>query len=368
MKKFSTATAFLAFASILASASAMSRPLSPEAHAQITTRCEFLPNAPDQHLVVRGDTLWGISAMFLQHPWCWPQVWGLNRDQINDPHWIYPGQIVYFDRAAGRLRLGVPPSAGGNGRGSADVRLSPQIRMQNLDKDAIPSIPPGDIEPFLSQPLIVEEEELANTPRIMAAQEGHVNLATGDKAYVRGDLHGGTSFQGFRPGQPLKDPETNKIIGYEAVYLGTLKLERAAKTDNEAHTFTVVSSKEEMGVGDRLLPVPPTPLLNYMPHPPAQQVNARVVSIYGGVAHAGQNQVVSVNRGKNEGLDLGTVLELYRYGPVVQDTTDNKRAVKLPDERYGSLFVFRVFNNISYGLVMQVKDSVQVGDVARSPE
>ena len=368
MKKFSTATAFLAFASVFASTSATALPLSREAHTQITTRCEFLPNAPDQHLVVRGDTLWGISAMFLQHPWCWPQVWGLNREQINDPHWIFPGQIVYFDRAAGRLRLGIPPAGSGGTGGSSDARLSPQLRMQGLDKDAIPSIPAGDIEPFLSQPLIVEEDELANTPRIMATQEGRVNVGKNDKAYVRGDLNGGTSFQGFRPGRPLKDPETNKIIGYEAVYLGTLKLQRTAKADNEAHSFTVVTSKEEMGVGDRLLPVPPTPLLNYMPHPPAQQVDARIVSIYGGVAHAGQNQVVSVNRGKNAGLDLGTVLELYRYGAIVQDTTDKKKAVKLPDERYGSLFVFRVFKNISYGLVMQVTDSVQVGDVAKSPE
>ena len=367
MKKFSTATAFLAFASILASSSAAARPLSPEASTPITTRCEFRPDAPDQHLVVRGDTLWGISSKFLQHPWCWPQVWGLNREEINDPHWIYPGQVVYFDRAAGRLRLGMPPS-GSDGGGSSTARLSPQIRMQGLDKDAIPSIPAGDIEPFLSQPLIVEENELANTPRIMATQEGRVNVGKNDKAYVRGELNGGTSFQSFRPGRPLKDPETNKIIGYEAVYLGTLKLQRAAKAANEAHTFSVVTSKEEMGVGDRLLPVPPTPLLNYMPHPPAQQVDARIVSIYGGVTQAGQNQVVSVNRGRNAGLDLGTVLELYRYGATVQDTTDKKRAVKLPDERYGDLFIFRIFNNISYGLVMQVSDSVQVGDVAKSPE
>lgn len=365
MKKFSTAAALLAFAAVLAPTAALA--LSPEASTPITTRCEFLPNAPDQHLVVRGDTLWGISGKFLQHPWCWPQVWGVNREQINDPHWIYPGQIVYFDRVAGRLRLG--NAAGGSaGGGTSDARLSPQLRMQGLGKDAVPAIPAGDIEPFLSQPLIVEEEELANTPRIMATQEGRVHLGKNDKAYVRGELNGGTSFQGFRPGKPLKDPETNKIIGYEAVYLGTLKLQRAAKADNEAHTFAIVTSREEMGIGDRLVPVPPTPLLNYMPHPPARQVDARIVSVYGGVTQAGQNQVISVNRGKNDGLDLGAVLELYRHGPIVQDRTDNKREVKLPDERYGDLFIFRVFNNISYGLVMQVRDSVQTGDVAKSPE
>jgi hypothetical protein len=358
MKKFSTAARFLALASFFV-------PLCVLAQTQPTKtfRCEFLPHAPDQHTVVRGDTLWDISGKFLQHPWCWPQVWGLNRDQIRDPHWIYPGQIVYFDRSAGRLRLG---TAAGNS--ATQVRLSPQVRMEGIGKQAVPAIPAGVIEPFLAQPLIVEEQELKDTPRIMATQEGHVYLGKNDKAYVRGDLKGGTSFQVFRPGNPLKDPDTNKVIGYEAAYLGTLKLQRAAQNDNEAHRFIVATSKEEMGVGDRLLPVPPTPILNYMPHPPEQQIDARIVSVYGGVTQAGQNQIVTVNRGKNQGLDVGTVLELYRFGPTVPDRTDGNKAVKLPDEQYGSLFIFRVFNNISYGLVMQVTDTVQIGDVAKSPE
>lgn len=356
MKKFSTAARFLALA-------AVSAPLALLAPAAAARECTFRPNAPDQHTVVRGDTLWDISGKFLEHPWCWPQVWGLNRDQIRDPHWIYPGQIVYFDRAAGRLRLGT--QTGGE---PGTVRLSPTIRTQGLGREAIPAIPSGLIEPFLSQPLIVEEAELQDAPRIMATAERRVYLAKNDRAYVRGDLKGGTSFQVFRPGTPLKDPVTKKVIGYEAAYLGTIKLERSAKSADEAHSFTVVSSKEEMGVGDRLLPVPPTPILNYMPHPPEQPVDAQVVSIYGGVAQAGQNQVVAINRGLKDGLDIGSVLQLYRAGRVVEDRTDGKKAVKLPDEEYGSLFVFRVFNNVAYGLVMQVTDAVQVGDAAKSPE
>lgn len=358
MKKFSTAARFIALASVVA-------PLALYASSAAAARqCTFLPHAPDQHKVVRGDTLWDISGKFLEHPWCWPQVWGLNRDQIRDPHWIYPGQIVYFDRAAGRLRLGTPTDGGG----MPTVRLSPTVRTEGLGKEAIPAIPSGVIEPFLSQPLIVEESELNATPRIMATSERRVYLAKNDRAYVRGDLKGGTSFQVFRPGTPLKDPVTKKIIGYEAAYLGTVKLERAAGADDEAHTFTVVSSKEEMGVGDRLLPVAPTPILNYVPHPPEQPVTANVVSIYGGVAQAGQNQVVALNRGLKDGLDLGTVLQLYRAGRVVEDRTDGKKLVKLPDEEYGTLFIFRLFNNVSYGLVMQVRDAVQIGDAAKSPE
>lgn len=361
MKKFSTAALLLALASATTSFAAENDKVMN------SPRCVFKPNAPDQHKVVRGDTLWDISGKFLTHAWCWPQVWGMNREDIRNPHWIYPGQIVYFDRAAGRLRLGKPVA--GSAGGVETVRLSPQIRTEGLGKDAVPAIPSNAIEPFLSQPLVVGESELNTAPRIVATQEGRVLLGRNDKAYVRGDLGDGTSFQVFRPGTPLKDPETQAILGYEAAYLGTIKLDRAAQKSDEAHVLKVVSSQQEMGVGDRLLPVPPTPILNYVPHPPEKQVNARVMSVYGGVSQAGQNQIVTVNRGKNEGLDVGTVLELYRFGGTIIDRTEkSKPTVKLPDHQYGSLFIFRVFDNISYGLVMQVTDSVKIGDVAKSPE
>jgi hypothetical protein len=368
MKKFSTAALLLAFACTSNSFAAT------DAKAAKAPRCAFLPNAPDQHVVTRGDTLWDISSKFLEHAWCWPQVWGMNREQIHNPHWIYPGQIVYFDRAAGRLRLGSP--VGTDAGGVPTVHLAPQLRTEGLGQQAVPSIPSNAIEPFLSQPLIVEQDELKDAPRIVATEEGRVILGKNDKAYVRGDLKSGTSFQVFRPGTPLKDPVTKTVIGYEAAYLGSVKLERAATAANEAHAFKVVDVKQEMAVGDRLLPMPPTPILNYVPHPPEQAVDARVVSVYGGVSQAGQNQIVSINRGSKDGLDLGTVLELYRFGRTVTDRTSGngngwfskKEQVKLPDQQYGSLFVFRIFNNISYALVMQVTDPVQIGDIAKSPE
>ncbi|RJG07745.1 LysM peptidoglycan-binding domain-containing protein [Noviherbaspirillum cavernae] len=366
MKKFSTVALVLAFAA------ASHVHAASDADPARSARCAFLPNAPDQHKVVRGDTLWDISGKFLQHPWCWPQVWGMNREEIRNPHWIYPGQIVYFDRAAGRLRLGKPV---GDKGGMPTVRLSPQVRTEGLGQQAIRSIPSQIIEPFLSQPLIVEEHELQNAPRIIAAEEGRVNVGKDDRIYVRGDLQAGTAFQVFRPGSPLKDPITQKIIGYESAYLGSVKLQRAARTNDEAHVFTVVSIKQEMGANDRLLPMPPTPIINYVPHPPEQPVDASIVSIYGGVTHAGQNQIVTINRGRNQGIDVGTVLELYRYGPIITDPTQGSsywsrsaNRVKLPDQQYGNLFIFRVFNNISYGLIMQVTDTVKVGDVAKSPE
>lgn len=366
MKNFSTVGLVLALSAYL-----------PDAALAANSRCAFKPNAPDSHLVVRGDTLWGISGKFLEHAWCWPEVWGLNKEEIKNPHWIYPGQIVYFDRVSGRLRLGKPLDGSGNGLqgNNSDLNLKPQIRSQGVDAEAITSIPSGVIEPFLSQPLIVEADELSNAPVVAAAQEGRVSMGAGDKAYVRGDLKNGTSFQVFRPALALKDPETGKVIGHEAFFLGTVKLSQLATPGTDLHTFVVANFHQEISAGDRLIPAPPTPLLNYAPHPPSREVKARVMSIYGGVSHAGQNQIVSVNRGTQDGLDLGAVLELSRTGISVRDQTAkakflqlNKPNMKLPDEEYGSLFIFRTFKRISYGLVMQVKDSVQVGDLAQSPQ
>lgn len=370
MKNFSTVGPILALTAAFATTHA-------DSALAAGGRCSFKPNAPDQHLVVKGDTLWGISGKFLDHAWCWPEVWGLNKEEIANPHWIYPGQTVYFDRAAGRLRLGKGAAgSGGDNRGpNGPLGLQPQIRTSPLGEDAITSIPSGVIEPFLSQPLIVEPEALSGAARVVAAPEGRVLMGEGDRAYVRGNLKDGTSFQVFRPNNELKDPDTQKVIGYEAVYLGTMTLDQVARNGSDVHTFVVGSFKQEIGVGDRLLPVPPSPILNYVPHPPNQKVTARVVSIYGGVVHGGQNQIVAINRGKQDGLDLGAVLELSRYGEVVEDKTAprkwnqiGKEKIKLPNYQYGTAFVFRTFNRISYALVMQVQDVVKVGDLAASPE
>jgi len=224
------------------------------------------------------------------------------------------------------------------------------------------------IDPFLSQPIVVDQHTLDATPRIVAAPETRVSIGKGERLYVRGDLDGGTSFQVFRPGVALKDPDNDHVLGYEAGFVGTVKLEREAGDDGDVHTMVAISSKEEMSVGDRLLPVPPTPILSYVPHPPADDVKGRVVSIYGGVTVAGQNQIVVINRGSDHGIDMGTVLTLQNFGGTIIDRTDNNRKVKLPDEKYGNIFIFRVFDNVSYGLVMQVTDVVKVGDVVRTPQ
>jgi hypothetical protein len=367
MKNFSTVTTRAAVAALLACAVA--------GPVQAAVECKFRPDAPDQHVVVRGDTLWDISGAFLQHPWCWPQVWGLNREEIRNPHWIYPGQIVYFDRRHGRLSLNRPGESDEAAGATPLLRLSPQLRTEGLGKDAVPAIRAAAVEPYLTQPLLVEVADLASAPRIVASQEGHMYLGKGDRVYVRGNLKGGASFQVFRPGSALTDPQTGKVLAHEAAYLGTVTLAAEAHGDSDVHTFTVASSNQEMGVGDLLLPAPPTPIRNYAPHPPDRQVDARLMSIYSGMSYAGQSQVVTVNRGSLDGLDIGSVLQLYHFGQTVPDPTSGKgffgfgkSMMKLPDEQYGALFIFRVFGHVSYGLIMQVREPARVGDVAKSPE
>ncbi len=370
MKKFSTAAFILALASAL--------PLHAQAEETGSARCAFRPDAPNQHTVVRGDTLWDISGRFLANPWCWPKVWGMNRDEIRDPHWIYPGQIVYFDRVAGRLHLGDAAGSGGTAYGIPTLKLSPQVRASDLERHAIPTIQAHLIEPFLAQPLIVGETDLNSAAHVVAAREERVMLGAGDTAYAIGDLGGNAHFQIFRPATALRDPETGGILGYEATYLGTAELVRAGRAADEAHALRVTSVKQEIGIGDRLLPQPkPTPM-NYVPRPPEGEGNARIASVYGGVSQAGQNQVVTINRGSAHGLEVGHVLDLYRFGGTTIDRTtskqtgwfsgSDKRVVQLPDHRYGTLFVFRVFDKVSYGLVMEVSDGVRVGDLARTPE
>lgn len=370
MKKFSTAALILALVATTASS----------ALAADKKKCALRPNAPDKHVVVKGDTLWGIANTFLESPWCWPDVWGMNSEQIRNPHWIFPGQVVYVDRTTGQLRLGSPksgdtakvPYVATAPAPAGEARLKPTSRITPIDKDALPSIEPKIIEPFLSQALVVEGDELDDAPYIVGTMDARVKLGKDDRAYARGNLKGHGLFNVFRPAQALKDPVTKKVLAYEAVHVGIVKLVRPSTDPNVAHGFDVIEASREMEAGDRLVLRPPHTIVNYVPHPPDKPIDAHIVSIYGGgVTHSGQNQIVTINRGLNDGLEVGTVLKIYRLGDVVQDRTGGffgGSHIKLPDEESGTLFVFRVFKNISYALTMEAKNVVVVGDTVRSPE
>ena len=334
---------------------------------------DLAPNAPDSHTVQRGDTLWGISSIFLKSAWRWPELWGMNLAEIRNPHLIYPGQVLVLEKRDGRATLRV---ARGEGPPSNTVRLSPRVRSEVLDNGAIAAIPLHLIGPFLNEAVVFDNNDLDAGPRIVATQEGRVMLSRGETAYVRGELGGARDFRLFRQLVPLRDPLTSEVLGYEGRYVGTAEHVQAGSMLVAASgkgvvvpdTFRITTTRLEAVVGDRLSPVPQQELVAYVPHAPAAPVEGRLVSIYGDGLRAGQNQVVSINRGLRDGMERGHVLALWRAGREAVDTTGGpKVAMRLPDERHGLLFVFRVFERVSYALVLNVQDPVRAGDRFTQP-
>ena len=332
-------------------------------------RVELADDAPDKHVVVRGDTLWDISAKFLKSPWLWPQVWELNRDQIQNPHLIYPGNIVYLDRSgpAPRLRLG--RAIGENGdvlaaNGSAGQgRLEPAVRALSPGKDAIPTLSMGAIEAFINRPLIVDAKGLSESPRIMATQEGRVYLGRGDRAYVRGIKDEKISeWHVSRPAKPLVDPDNHQTLAYEALYLGTAQLTRKG----DPATVVITGTAEEIGEGDRLVPAEQARSVNFAPRAPEQDVTGKIISVYRGVSQVGRNSVVALNIGKKNGLEVGHVMSVQLSGRFAKDRETNE-TVKLPNEPIGQLLVFRTFDTISYGLIVDASQSISVGDSVKNP-
>ncbi len=356
---------------------------------------DLAPQAPDSYTVKSGDTLWGISGMFLKSPWRWPELWGMNREDIRNPHRIYPGQQLFLEKSNGRAILGTRRGAGGRtGQRGNTLRISPHTRSSTLADMALPTLSAQSIEPFLAEPLIVDALEFATAPRIVATQEGRVLLSRGDRAYASGDYADGSTgkslstgkgkplnFRVFRNAKPLKDPTTQAILGYEAQYVGQAELVRGESStevqekDGDRHsekvpaTIDIVGSKEEMRIGDRLMPEPPRELRNYVPHAPAEPLSGQIVSVYGSaVAIVGSSQIVVVNRGSRDGLERGHVMAILQDGERLLDKTDSARTpMKLPNERNGLLMVFRTFENLSYALTLQVTHGVKVGDRFTNP-
>ncbi|MEO8250650.1 MAG: LysM domain-containing protein, partial [Burkholderiales bacterium] len=335
-------------------------------------------DAPESYVVKRGDTLWGISSIFLTSPWRWPELWGMNMDQVRNPHLIYPGQQLTLDKANGRarLRFGGPLRGGLIDNSMPVVRISPETRYEALGDNALPTLNPALIEPFLAEPLIVEEATFSRAPRIVAAQQERVLITRGDRAYARSEnsppLAVGPGlpkdWRVFRRATPLKDPGTGEILGWEAHYVGKATLVRGENAAdsvvgadaNSAEivpaTIDIIAAKEEMRVGDRLLPEPPRQLVSYSPRAPLVPIEGgRIVSVYGSaVVNAAQNQVVAINRGTRDGIESGHVLAILSNGGQLVDKTDSsKPTIRLPDERNGLLLVFRPFERVSYALIVQ---------------
>ena len=320
---------------------------------------QLADTAPLQHVVVRGDTLWDISAKFLKEPWRWPEIWRMNRDQIKNPHLIYPGDVIVLDYDAdGNPLLRVKGGGSGNGK------LQPKIYAEQIER-AIPPIPPNVIEPFTSIPLIVDINGLDSAPRIVATQQDRVFLGNGDLAYVEGADPEQQQWQVYRNGKPLYNPANPKeVLGYEAFYLGSATQTRPG----DPATFEIKTAKQEIGRGDRLVPSAPPILVAYVPHKPETALDGRVISVYGGVGSAGPGSIISLSVGTADGIEIGHVVSLERNRTIVEpDEKDNKRSVVIPAERQGLAFIFRTFERISYALIVQAEGTIGVNDFVRTP-
>jgi hypothetical protein len=335
---------------------------------------ELAPNAPDSHTVQPGDTLWDISKLFLKGPWRWPELWGMNLDQIRNPHLIYPGQVLLLEKSGGRASLRVAQSDGSTP--SNTVRLSPRVRASSLANDAIGAIPLHLIGPFLNEAVIYSDDVLRLAPRVAAAQEGHVSMFQGQLAYVVGDLNKGRDFRLFREPKPLIDIDTNELLGYESRFVGTAEFLRPGQdiVNRDGNpvvvpaTVSIKSARLEVNVGDRLAPLPKRDLDAYAPHSPNGAVNGRVLSIYGEALSAGQNQIVAINKGSRDGMERGHVLALWRQGERTVDRFEGTTTqLQLPNERNGLLFVFSVFERASYALILSVNVPVFPGDSFTQP-
>jgi hypothetical protein len=341
-------------------------------------------NAPDRYVVVKGDTLWDISNKFFKDPWKWPQIWGFNKDTIKDPHWIYPGNVVVLDAASKTLHFGdqakpaatpatevalvpaMPPNseavtANGPSENSDIQKLSPKIRVVNADHDAIGSISTSVIGPFLDKPLVIEKDAFDNAPTLIGSVEKRSLLSFGDTAFAK-DIPNdkGPLWQLYRTGTTYRDPDTNEILGYEAIYLGDASVQKF----DAITTLKITKSVQDIQIGDNFIQSSVGLPNSYIPRAPSKKIGAKVISIYGGMDQAGQNAIIVLNKGKLDGLENGHVLALYKESESAKFKGDR---YTLPALRYGLVFVFRTFDRVSYALVMEVQNSVQLLDSLETP-
>jgi hypothetical protein len=362
--------------------------------APATTQ-DLQADAPTEYTVVKGDTLWGISGKFLKEPWKWPQIWQMNREQIKNPHLIYPGDIV---------RLNAAMLAGGVAQlelvqGNV-VKLSPKTRVEVLIS-AIPTIPGSVIGPFLSQPLVAEAGAFDTAPRIVATDEERMIVGSGNMVYVDSIRpEEGVNWQVYRKGEAIIDPDTGENLGTSALYLGDAKVRRFGTPA----TIEITNARAEINKDDVLAPSREVSFPSYVPRAPGKPINGRILGVREGVVEISQYQIVGINKGSRDGVEVGFVLASVHPGvytnrsadfrgigniwvlggnlagldikrnPVVPETTPpnsrgalEERNIKLPDERNGLLFVFRVFEKVSFALVMSSSRPLYVGDLVQSP-
>ncbi len=323
------------------------------------------PDAPDSYTVKRGDTLWGIAKVFLKDPWYWPEIWQVN-PQVQNPHLIYPGdtlRLVYID---GQPRIMLQ-------RGDS-ARVSPRIRSQPLEA-AVTTIPYETVAAFMSKPSVLSKEQIKGAPYVLATRDMHVVMSEGNTLYARGfhePAELGTHYNVVRVGDPLRDPDDDTIVGYDGIYTGSGHVTRGG----DPTTLILTESTRETVSGDKLFAGGVDVPLDFVPSSPKARINGRIMAVSDGVTVIGQFAVVVINRGSLDGLRPGNVLAIFAKGNVIRDdvskghfalSTFMSKKVELPSERSGTFMVFKTFDKMSYGLVMEATDLIRVADRVENP-
>ena len=330
------------------------------------------PSAPKSYVVKRGDTLWGIASLFLKDPWLWPEVWYIN-PQVANPHLIYPGDTLSLAYGAdGRPQIRL--TQGGSG-----ARLDPRLRTDAVD-GAIPTIPYQAIAAFLSRPTLLTPEQIKDAPYVLAFRDQHEIGGTSNELYIRNlTAVSNSRFSIVHVGDPLRDPDDGKVLGYQGMYTGTALI---SKADGGVAKAVLLDSARETLRGDKVLPSDNEVPLNFQPMAPHGNVKGQIIAVVDGTDLIGQYQIVAINRGLRDGLANGSVLAVDQKGLSVTDTYANgasftrgaqdmdtsfAKRVKLPDERIATVLIFRTFNRMSYGLVLGATDTISLHDVVRNP-
>ena len=314
------------------------------------------PNHPDRYVVVTGDTLWDISARFLRDPWMWPEVWYVN-PQVSNPHLIYPGDVLNLTYVDGKPRISMA-------RG--DGKLSPRIREESLES-AIPTIPLDAIRQFLTRALVIDKDALDAAPYVVSGADEHVVTGAGDRVYVRGiEDNSVTLFDFYEPGGEYIDPDTNELLGHEAIFVGTGPVQRFG----DPATLHLTETTREVRVGDRLFPADRSePTAFFQPHAAPAGTEGHIISVLGGVSQIGQFNVVALDLGERDGMEVGHVMRILQQGEVIRDLVSSKRGekVKLPDEEAGLLMIFRTEEKVSFGLIVKASRAIHINDFVRAP-